>query len=95
MEDIIAREVLDYSGIHVVTRLLCERLNDCPEVFSEVKEASEELALSISPKSGLGLDEIWRTLSPSSLLEDNSQLEDLAQLSENLPTNKRGTSMKL
>ncbi|KAJ3556791.1 hypothetical protein NM688_g1823 [Phlebia brevispora] len=80
--------VLDYSAVLVAVNMLSAYFSDTQEAFDEVEIYVRELAGLVSPSTGLGLSDIWTTLSPLPV-DPRDKLADVERLALTLPLDRR------
>ena len=91
LREIISQSIFDYSAIHVVSRWLTECLSEPSALFASVKTHVNALADILLLASGLGLSEMWATMSHQVAgPKDDVKIRHLDSISQILPSSKQG-----
>lgn len=85
------RSRLDHSAVHMVSQWLTKHICETPLDSVEIDTCTRALADAVALTSGLGLSEIWSSLSNRSVQDvQTSRLAKLDGISRNLPESLRG-----
>lgn len=91
LQDILAKDVFDYSAVHVASQWLSECFDHPHSGFSTAEVHVKALADILSLSSGAGLSAIWSALSHHALAErDVANVRQLEVVAQRLPLNVQG-----